>query len=314
MKALFLTEKYLFPGDSSRGLTNSMHNLIGSWECAGLGEYEHMFIDPTAIWKGHEIDRILMEQNFDFAFISPSAHVICSLPVVRRLKGRIAIGWWDLTPLQLGNMNLPPHQRWWEYGDAGAVNVVFDYGSYRFDKNGDDVFHSNTIAFETPQDTRIFCKGDLPEEIDVSFNGCPSGERNRVIDTLRRAKIRVWTGGGRQHGNMDIREYARIHKVSKICLNIQGGAAIQRKGRGFEIAACGKFMLANHEQLLKGYFAEGEEFVSFNDGNIVDKVRHYLQNPEEREKIAAAAHDRYLSHFSPLMFWGRVIKFLLRAR
>jgi len=63
--------------------------------------------------------------------------------------------------------------------------------------------------------------------------------------------------------------------------------------RTFETTGCGTFLLTNYTPGLEKLFDIGKEIVVYNDLNDLDnKVRYYLENDEEREKIAKAGYER----------------------
>ena len=63
--------------------------------------------------------------------------------------------------------------------------------------------------------------------------------------------------------------------------------------RTFETTGCGTFLLTNYKPGLEKLFDIGKEIVVYNDLNDLDnKVKYYLENEEEREKIALAGYNR----------------------
>jgi spore maturation protein CgeB len=65
--------------------------------------------------------------------------------------------------------------------------------------------------------------------------------------------------------------------------------------RSIEIPACGGFMLADRTDEHLALFAEGVEAAYFGDDDeLLTKVRHYLEYPGERRRIAAAGRERCL--------------------
>lgn len=66
--------------------------------------------------------------------------------------------------------------------------------------------------------------------------------------------------------------------------------------RTFEIACCGAFQLVDERRYLSENFDVGSEIISFaNSNEFREKASHYLEQPEEREEIAAAARQRVLA-------------------
>jgi hypothetical protein len=86
---LFITEKY--HSGPAYGLTNNIHNLIGSYECSGYGTYKHCFIDPEDIWSSQGVDEALLSNEYDAAVISVYHH-LPSPGVAGQVKARIKHG------------------------------------------------------------------------------------------------------------------------------------------------------------------------------------------------------------------------------
>jgi spore maturation protein CgeB len=71
--------------------------------------------------------------------------------------------------------------------------------------------------------------------------------------------------------------------------------AAQIKGRTFEIPGVGGFLLTEEAQDLERYFVPDEEIVTFRTPDeLVEKVRHYLAHPEDRDRVRLAGHARAL--------------------
>lgn len=71
----------------------------------------------------------------------------------------------------------------------------------------------------------------------------------------------------------------------------------QIKGRNFEIPGCGAFLLSDFADNLEDYYQNGKEIVICqNIDDFIEKIRHYLKYPEEREKIAMASYQQTLQN------------------
>lgn len=90
-------------------------------------------------------------------------------------------------------------------------------------------------------------------------------------------------------------EASKIYASSLISLNISLNSELNM--RFFEVIAAGGFLLTDRLTPFTGYdllFKEGRDFVFFEDKNdLVEKVKHYLRNPEEALQIAANGFATY---------------------
>src|SRR5262249_40527212 len=63
--------------------------------------------------------------------------------------------------------------------------------------------------------------------------------------------------------------------------------------RAFEIAGCGGFQLLTSVPVLREHFEPGREVVSFDStAQLLEQVRHYLDNPEAAAAIALRGQAR----------------------
>ena len=151
-------------------------------------------------------------------------------------------------------------------------------------------------------------RAGLDKQIDVSFIGNGDKERKSFLQELcfaiesdGFASSIFGSGWGRLagynlHGQVYNQEFLNSIYKSKINLNI---LRTQNKGshnmRTFDIPACGGFMLHEYSEEVAGFFEEGKEFVSFKTvEECADKIRFYVKNSREREKIALAGYNRLI--------------------
>jgi spore maturation protein CgeB len=69
----------------------------------------------------------------------------------------------------------------------------------------------------------------------------------------------------------------------------------QVKLRDFEVPACGGFYLVEHAAEYADFFIPGQEVESWRTvGELIEKIRYYLDHESERAAIAAAGRRRAL--------------------
>lgn len=160
----------------------------------------------------------------------------------------------------------------------------------------------------------------------VSFVGSAYGNRRRWIEKLRQSGIEVECfGHGWPRGPVAAGEIPRIVRESVISLNF-GDSGLQFTGlkpyrsrqikaRVFEVPGVGGFLLTENAPELARYFRLGEEVIAFGSaGDLIAKVRHFLEHGEERDHIAQAGHQRtrhehtYAKRFARLFEEARRLK------
>jgi spore maturation protein CgeB len=138
------------------------------------------------------------------------------------------------------------------------------------------------------------------KDIDVSFVGQPHGDRRQVIDTLRRAGVKVeifGTGWGVKR--LTFEEMIMVFNRSKINLNLSNASDArfkQIKGRNFEVPGCGGFLLTELAENLADYYVPGKEIGTYSSPNdLPDIIRHYLADDASRNAVADAAYQRTMA-------------------
>ncbi len=143
-------------------------------------------------------------------------------------------------------------------------------------------------------DPEIHRKHSLPKVLDISFVGNFGRfrykrflwkgkkifkERAKLISLLKK-KFNIFTG------NFYFEDMAVVNSISKIVFNRSVGDDVNM--RVFEALGCGSLLVTNRlgagQDLL---FKNGEHLVEYTtEKELIDAVRFYLHQDEEREKIA----------------------------
>jgi len=150
-------------------------------------------------------------------------------------------------------------------------------------------------------------KTDKNKRYDVSFVGNWSKYREQMIKHIAPFfEVHVYGGSWWRASSLkgeknvylknkraDLEEYSRIVSRSKVCLNfLTYENRDQTNLRNFELPACGGFQLCNRTDQLEKIFKKDLEICLFDSKNeMIDKIKFYLKNNIEREKIANAGSE-----------------------
>ena len=171
----------------------------------------------------------------------------------------------------------------------------------------------------------------VKKEIDISFVGVWSRPRQNIISALKNKGINVECyGSGWPNGRISSDKMVEIFSSSKINLalnpapgffnkNSLGRLLFRRsmdkiipdfnfwnnfrswinrgipqiKARHFEIPACGGFLITSMADNLSDYYKIGEEIVVYKNTNeLIEKIKYYLKNDQNRKKITEAGYLR----------------------
>ncbi|UCH81565.1 MAG: glycosyltransferase [Nitrospiraceae bacterium] len=149
---------------------------------------------------------------------------------------------------------------------------------------------------------------------DISFVGAGYYNRKHFFSGLIDHDLKIWGNDWdmrsklagfiqRSGSRIDTREIVRIFNASNININLH--SSTYHKGvnpfgdfinpRTFEIASCGGFQLVDRRSNLAELFNVDDEIVVFDDlDDIRNKIKHYLENPDEAERIAENGRKRVL--------------------
>ena len=126
-----------------------------------------------------------------------------------------------------------------------------------------------------------------------------------LVKAIPNLKLALY--GGFWNRSPYLRRYWRGFALGRNFRMAMGGAKIainlvrraNRDGhvmRSFEIPACGSFMLAERTEEHLELFREGTEAAYFSSPEeLVESVRNYLGNSQDREAVSAAGYNRVIS-------------------
>ncbi len=135
--------------------------------------------------------------------------------------------------------------------------------------------------------TTVHKKLCIPKKYDITFIGSKTNRRKNILTALEK-HFNVFTPN-----IWDSQELNHVFNESKIVLNIHLSDLPNMETRIGEVLGSGSFLLTE-ELSSKDLFNDREHLVQWKRGNLndlIDKIKHYLLNDDEREKIANNGHQ-----------------------
>ena len=184
-----------------------------------------------------------------------------------------------------------------DYKQRGARDVIKIQTAYE-----------PTVHFPPPEGW-----SDKDRDRAVSFIGTPYDDRAQTLVWLASEGIDVAISGSRRSWEraLDADAMAKLYREGELYLARYREAIWRSKinlsfltwanqdefvHKSFEIAGCGGFLLAERSEGHRARFREDEEAVFFTGREeLLAKIRRYLPDPSERERIAAAGRTRAAS-------------------
>ena len=153
--------------------------------------------------------------------------------------------------------------------------------------------------------------------IQVSFVGASHGNRARRVEWLRRQGIDVACfGHGWPEGSVEADSIPAIMRNSVISLNFANARGDnQLKARTFEVPGAGGFLLTERVQGLEGVYEVDREITVFeSDLDMMEKVRYFLNHPDDRDAIAKAGFERTRRDHTYEIRFSELLPFALEAK
>ena len=329
MKVLFIFEKYQIVEE--KVLSHFHHTMIDTYDCAFENDpnYTYEFISTSKPGSNHEgiqtteqLVDVLENTEFDICLFTPRYDIHVPIDLAKKLGKKLFIVFWD-TPCGVVD-NLDENFKIFMQSEVELSFVKFFHSPMEYAKYcnilvldyGVGEEFPNIYGVSTPVDDRIFKPSDDEKIYDVSFLGSTVlFERMFYKDLLKKSDLKVHFFGGSEDKDrrLTIADYAKRIQQSKISLNFNSNnITAHRKGRAYEIAACGGFMLATFPEIYQtknGYhFIEGEHFKSINPNDAIDKIKYYLKYEHLAKRYARKMHQHYLENFTAKIWWENIFK------
>ena len=98
-------------------------------------------------------------------------------------------------------------------------------------------------------------------------------------------------------------EWLKIYSASKIVLvthyqdSEERFPVYQASPKIFEAMACGAFVISDNQRDVFSLFKDGEHLIRFdNPGELVEKIKYYLDHPDERKEVAKRGRKEVLKN------------------
>ncbi len=153
----------------------------------------------------------------------------------------------------------------------------------------------------------------LKKEYDLKLHGQDWTLSDRLMGWIQRAG--QYSGfsllSNIRKPSLNSVEEASVYFNTKISINVH--EEYQRKYGGdcnertFRIPVSGGFEITDRVACITKYFKEGEEMILADTTDWFDKIRYYMERPEERQKIIQAGRSRVLKEHT---YHHRVTKFI----
>jgi len=162
----------------------------------------------------------------------------------------------------------------------------------------------------------IYRKLGLEKKYDVVFVGAKYGTRPIYINYLKEHGINVLAkGDGWEDGSAGAEEMIDLFNEAKIILGFAGVGINDDifilKGRDFEAPLTGSFYMTQYHEELKEYFVAGKDIETYSSKEeLLQKVRYYLQNENEREQIAKNGYEKCLNNYTAKASYEKIFGYL----
>ena len=310
VKILFITEKWC-DGKQELGLTNSYHNIFGSYVRSDVAKEHDFFIahfDESYLKYNVHIDNIRKKL---YNNIKPDL-IICTLMGKSVLNpSKTFFNFFKKKGVKICLM-WPDIGHAWGIDQIEQLNDVCDFHvSWAMEENIES--SEKILWLWTPEDPSLFFCGEEEKDIDVSFLGTVHTEErfeclNFLKNNLSGAKIHI-SGGQRQRG-LSHKQYAEITRKSKIVINfpMSPSGFNQLKGRVFESLASKCLLLEKTNDKTRKYFTPLLDYIEFTDKEeLLRLATFYLKNEQQRIKIAENGYRKFNELYTNNHFWRRVL-------
>lgn len=299
---LVLMEKYCDLNPQT-GVTSANSNIIGSLNCTNYNYdvfyYDEYFMNDRKPSDDHVLHLVkTLAPKIIFVSYYPFPNIEHNIKLdtfnqIRALGIKVVFIWFDFIHKQISDFAFYVSQ----YND---LNVIVDtyYENEKF------------LPMWVPQDEKLFYWQD-DKPLPITFVGSLWGyyERHEFLQLLQQNhpdKLHI-SGGQREH-KLTIEHYAQKLRQTKISLNFptKPDGCVQAKSRIYESMLSGCLLMERENEAITKWFTPNEHYIPFNKENFMSQVNYYLENEEERWKIAKQGYNKMKIDYSAQNWWNKV--------
>lgn len=329
LKILYVATMYDY-GDKNRGYSfeheNFYKTLIHMFDNISYFDYMEIF---NKLGKDNMnqmlIDTVLKEKpDFMFCVLSNDEFYKDTIKYISEKTNTVTFNWFCDD-----NWRFENYSQFW----APCFNFVSTTSEEAYEEYK-KIGYDNVILTQWACNHFYYKKLNLIKKYDVTFIGLPHGNRREWVKNIINSGINLKYWGYRwkeiptniffkgfwyfpkrikflkkfyektisnilNSTRISQEEVIKVFNQSRINLNFtltSNKETIELKGRNFEIPGCGSFLLTGYAPHLEDYYEIGKEVVCFDDiEDLKTKIKYYLKNEEEREKIALAGYLRTIN-------------------
>ncbi|PIT88173.1 MAG: hypothetical protein COU29_04140 [Candidatus Magasanikbacteria bacterium CG10_big_fil_rev_8_21_14_0_10_36_32] len=335
MKILYIGLKYDY-GQEERGYSFEHYNFYDSLVKMENGRhnviyfpFDEMLLTMTQLEMNQKLLEKVEEEKPDLCFFFLFTDEIYTNTIKKITdSGVLTYNWFadDHWRWSIFSKYYAPNFSWVSTTDSQAVEKYRNIGYNNVIKTQ---WACNHFLYKKSVDNKDY-------KHEVSFVGASHGNRKKIIAKIVKAGVKIdCYGAGWTKGRVNQEQMMEIFSSSKINLNLtesSGGINIknlikifisksqhklkinsprywlnyarsmlamrrkQIKGRTFEIAGCGGFLISGEADNVGDYYIPDKEIVLYsNENDLLKKIKYYLTHDVQREEIRIGGYKRTIS-------------------
>ncbi len=297
---------YWCAGNPVMGLSEWEGNLWASLEATGLAEVGRFHFDKYYYHTGIKGDKALLERIEEIKpdyilmviYKQFGTDMTCiDKETIEAIKVPIISIWGDLEADEVLAMCKSVDKYMYKVIGTASKEIT-ERAGYKY--------------MHVPKNPLIFNNLNKERDLDVVFSGSfgyGRDERREVLQYLIDNGINLIAGGSEGADHFSTEEYADRYKRAKLAISFSIARGVNVvNARPFEVMHCGAMLLEQESPELAKLYEEGVDYMPWKDKvDLLEKIRYYLANEEERLSIAANGHKKTVELYSAETFWKEVL-------